>query len=440
MKNKLTLTLCFFLLALACKKEPNIVNTTPGIADSLSLAEVKAYVDNLPQLATADTGHHFSLKSMTIPWDKAQSVRNGSGNYWLLSLEGRPVFQNFRQGYRKLVFQKDSLGRVCPRIWEIIPDGHYYQQKQRAATRDFTGRLFIYDASYRLTGGYVYSDGKVIGLIRPGKTGSQRLSTSSMSLIYADCQWYEYSYFDSEGVLTVYAERDCTYTLAYDGLGGDGSDYLGDGGGSAAGAPEPSNLPGESGAGVNASAYTKCFGTIAVNNTTQMRVTVYVQEPFPGTSFNIGPNSVGHTAIGLTETTGSSSITQTLGFYPDASGKDKMHAPGKIVDNSGLDYQVSISFQVDAVQFANLINYLNSPLPAYDITDFNCTGYVYAACQYAGINLPNPYTTIGLPYPDGTVSQAMTPAGLGNSIRNMQGQAGVNTNGGKVGISNGPCN
>jgi len=248
--------------------------------------------------------------------------------------------------------------------------------------------------------------------------------------------------------VTVHSERICDDLVIDDGAGGGVSgsgDYLGHGSssGGASGAPasDPppvSNLPGESGPAVDPKKLMECFGNVASAGA-KMTVTVYVQEPFPGTSFNIGPNSVGHVAIGLTKTNGSSSVTQVLGFYPDATGLDKMHAPSKILVNNSLDYNVSISYTVSSDNFNKIMNYVANPPATYDLTDFNCTSFVYFACKTGNVTLPNPYTTVGIPMPTGPTS-AMTPAGLGQSISLQKGKSNVNTNGGTTPNSKGPCN
>jgi hypothetical protein len=180
-----------------------------------------------------------------------------------------------------------------------------------------------------------------------------------------------------------------------------------------------------------------CFSNVPDKGAT-MKVTVYVQEPWPGTSFNIGPNSVGHTAIGLTKTAGSTSITQVLGFYPDATGFSKLHAPSKIEENSAMEYNSSITYTVNSTQFNQIMNYIANPPAVYDLNNFNCTNFVYSACQTGGIVLPDPYNIVGLSGA-GTFAQSMTPAGLGISLDAMKGKNNVNTNGGNTPIGKGPC-
>ena len=166
-----------------------------------------------------------------------------------------------------------------------------------------------------------------------------------------------------------------------------------------------------------------------------------MEEPWPGTSFNIGPNSVGHIAIGLTKTNGSTSITQTVGYYPDASGFAKMHAPSKILDNGcDLNYNSSISYTVSATNFNQIANYIANPPTRYDLVIFNCTNFVVSACQTGGIILPDSESIIGFNGATMWPEYGMTPAGLGSSLDKMKGQKNVNTNGGITPFSKGPCN
>ncbi|EHQ29704.1 hypothetical protein [Mucilaginibacter paludis] len=464
MKKITKYILLLLTLTMACRKENNTqptIQTNPQ--QTLSLKAVTDWYNQQPDSTTTIQTNSlglkpFNIKKLNPDLANLRSVNVKKGNYWLVKVKGQPTYNGIKLGYRKLAFIKDSTGAIKPRILEIIPDLIYLQRKGKAETKDFTGRVFVYDQHHQLTGGLIYSQGKTIGQIKPKPAGTSTTSADPklrtlMVAISADCEWYDSSYIDADGIFTVYSENICSYSIYDDGYypdygGGGGGDVSADpyggGGGSSADpapdpTPEPSNLPGEDHPKINPKNYTDCFGSVPNTNAT-MQVTIYVQEPFPGTTFNYGPNSVGHTAIGITKSGGGQTVTQVIGFYPDASGKDKIHAPGKLVDNSQLDYNASITYNVDAVQFANLINYINSPLPAYDLTDFNCTGYAVSACAYAGITLPNAYTTVGLPTPDHVPHLAETPAGLGNSIDNMKGQPGVNTNGGTGPATHGPCN
>jgi hypothetical protein len=354
MKTRIISFIVLFGLLFSCKKEGSqSVNNPPNLTvsqtASLSLDQVKRWVGSHADNTSAQvlsTMRHFNLSHLPLAWEKAQSMPNKTGNYWLIHIQGKPTFQNVQQGYRKIAFLKDSTGKLQARILEIIPDGITYQRKQKVSTTDFTGRIFIYDEAYHLLGGKVFAGGKQIGQIRPGKTATNNTATTTTTTqtqgarnlevsISADCQWNDSSYVDGDGVFTVYSELDCSYSIYDSGGGGGGGgadlgsgDYAGGGGGGGgtpADAPAVSNLPGESNPAVDPKALMNCFGTIPDAGAT-MSVTIYVQEPWPGTSFAIGPNSVGHTAIGLSKSGSGSTITQVVGFYPNATGYSKVHA------------------------------------------------------------------------------------------------------------------
>jgi len=474
MKTKLISMLLLLSIIISCKKDQQSANSKSALQNSdslqtLSLAQVKDWygknasttsnTNSLNATSTASSNKTFALSSVPFAWEKAQSVNNTKGNYWLVYLNGQPTFKNVKQGYRKLAFIRDSTGKIQSRILEIIPDAIYLQRKQKATVADFTGRVFIYDQNYKLISGDVYGNGKLMGKIKPKPTSSTTAQTSTTQSskfqtdevsIQQDCQWNDSSYIDGDGVFTVYSELDCTTTIYDDGGGGGGGGYTGStgdagGGGGGTGsssspASEPSNLPDENKDAVNPKALMKCFGNITDPNA-KMTVTVYVEEPWPGTSFDIGPNSVGHVAIGLTKSSGSTSITQTVGFYPNATGYAKLNAPSKIVDNGGdLNYNVSISYTVTASQFSQITNYVANPPATYDLNTFNCTNFVSSACQAGGITIPDAMGVVGLNGATMSLDKAMTPAHLGGSIEDMKGQSNVNTTGGYTPNSSGPCN
>jgi hypothetical protein len=431
--DKKQLSLVLFLLALgACRKDTPNESLPPPAKESLSLKQVR-------QWYKPDT-------AFSVNWSEATFVPNQQGGYWMIGIPGRPLFQQQKLGYRRLSFYRDSTGSIQERILEIIPDQLYLQRRQRVSSADFTGRIFLYNRSRQLLGGHIYQDGKPTGTIKLQPTTSGDLHTASAPPIVNE-SWVVYGYTDSEGNAVIVAERTYTFSSGGNGTGssfGGGGDPgppgaapMGGGTANPVTAPAPSNLPGENNPGINPKDLMKCFSNVPDQGAT-MKVTVYVQEPFPGTTFNLGPNSVGHTAIGLSKTNGSQSVTQVVGFYPNATGLSKMHAPSKIVMNNNLDYNVSITYNVTAEHFNQIANYIANPPTTYDLTEFNCTNFVYSACKTGNITLPDPYNTIGTGGP-GDISTVMAPAGLGSSIEAMKGQSNVNTSGGTTPNSKGAC-
>lgn len=429
-----------FLLVAACKKE--------GQTEKAQIPAYRFSIDEVKTWYKPETG-------ISIDWKLAEHHQAKTMEYWLVGISGRPQFAGLKLGYRRLLFYKDSKGNINEQLLEVIPDALYLQRVRTASESTFTGRVFIFDRNHTLLGGLSYNNGQQVGEIKPA---SQDTSTIHLHNTELNCTWYEDNYVDSDGNAVVYAERICDpfYMSGASGGFGDGSAIgsspvssgnagistgHGESGGSsgtAAPAPAPSNLPGETGPGINTKDFMKCFANIP-DQGANMKITIYVQEPFPGTTFNLGPNSVGHAAIGLTKTNGSQSITQVVGFYPDATGLDKMHAPSKVVNNGGdLEYNVSITYNVTADNFQKISNYIASPPATYDLVNFNCTNFVYEACKNGNITLPDPYNSLGPASPPGA-DLMMAPAGLGDSIENMKGQSNVNTNGGITPNSKGSC-
>lgn len=304
MKTKLICLMLIIVGIVSCKKDQHSVTpeSISQISDSLknlSKEQVKAwyntYVSVSSNLQAQAASKTFSLSALSIPWEKLQSLNNKKGNYWLVHLKGQPTFQNVKQGYRKLAFIRDSSGTILARILEIIPDDLYLQRKQKASTSNFTGRIFVYNQNYKLLDGRVFSNGKIIGKIKPTvattSTKSSKLKTEMMQIVQ-EYYWVDSNYIDGDGVVTVYSEY-ISNTYIYDdggGFGGDGGfdggsgDYLGGGGGGEVStAPPAVNLPGEDHSKVNSKQFMDCFGNIS-NTGATMKVTVYVQEPFPGTS------------------------------------------------------------------------------------------------------------------------------------------------------------
>jgi hypothetical protein len=440
MNNKTILTFVLILVVFSCKKESRVSKNAGDQHYQFPLDEVKTWYQ--PE------------KGITVNWEQAEHHQGKTGEYWLVGITGRPTFAKLQLGYRRLLFFKNSKGEITEQVLEIIPDALYLQRVQAVSSRDFTGRVFIFDRDYALMGGLSYQNGVRVGTIKMAVADTGKLQVEKAPVT---CVWLDNNYIDSNGELVVYAEQICDPTL--DGGGGDG--YAGSssggygpagsgdgaivehgGGGGGAGnapaAPAVSNLPGETKPGIKSKDFMKCFQGVPDQGAT-MKITVYVQEPWPGTTFNIGPNSVGHTAIGLTKTSGSQTITQVVGFYPDATLLDKIHAPSKIVNNGGdLEYNNSITYTVSAADFQKISDYIANPPATYDLTFFNCTNFVYEACKKGNITLPDPYSTVGPASPPGAVA-VMAPAGIGSSIEKLKGQSNVNSNGGTTPKSKGAC-
>ena len=172
------------------------------------------------------------------------------------------------------------------------------------------------------------------------------------------------------------------------------------------------------------------------------QVKIHVQEPLPGTSFNIGPNSFGHVAIELTVTNAGQSLTQVVGFYPTGTGLDKMISPSRIVNNGNIEYNVSATFSVSQYHFQKITDFISHPPEGYHYLTYNCTAFAYNAATLGGISIPMGYTTVGLSGPGGA-TVAQTPAGLGSELRSMKANnpyLNITIGGGRARSSKGECN
>jgi len=430
----------------------------------LSLEEAKAYITQLQP----DSGK--ILSKISIDWKRAKNDSTKSRNKWTILLEGQPVYQGYKQGYRELVILRDKKSRkIAAKILEVIPEAIYLQTKRKTSASDFTGRVFEYDLNYNLTGGRLYSGGKPVGLIsrQRQKDLSEHIDQKFrevnpfrgvqgklMLLAVETCTWQQDYYIDANGDFTVHGTQVCSTTYLNDGGSGGGGFYDGIGAGSPeppqggggggssspSSPPAPSNLPGENNNTVNPREMMECFSQIP-NPNAAFVVRVYVVEPQPGTSFNVGANSFGHVAISLTKSSGQNSITQTVGFYPTGVGLDKLSSKSQILDNGDIEYNIGATYYVTGENFQKVIDFVSNPPKNYHFTDYNCSAFVYEAGQSGGIPIPDPTTQIGLGGPGGA-GYAKTPAGMASALREQKAKnpnSDINEAGGRVPGSNGPC-
>ncbi|PAW94640.1 hypothetical protein CKK33_14520 [Mucilaginibacter sp. MD40] len=314
-----------------CKKENDHTEMTGTKYQELTVAEAKSWYQKHAPIAYQQNQETVNKKAaaipgLGIPWERFTSVANEQINYGLVGLDGTPTFEGYSLGYRKLLITKTSADTLSGNILEVIPDALYLQSHSKVKRADFYGRIFFYDLSYKLLKGFVYANGQIIGKIRPAEINKIKTTSLPIDLkpITETCSWNDENYVNAQGEVVIYSEQQCTYSSNNDGLsdGGaiaPGGDYAGGGGGSGGSsesAPPVANLPGENSIRIDPKSYMNCFSTLP-DIGSKMTITVYVVEAEPGLPFNIGTNSVGHTAIGLTKTYQGQTITQVVGFYPD---------------------------------------------------------------------------------------------------------------------------
>jgi hypothetical protein len=155
--------------------------------------------------------------------------------------------------------------------------------------------------------------------------------------------------------------------------------------------------------------YLECF-----NRSSPAQLTIYVDEPVPGSGQSHDKSDVGHVFISITQQVNSQMITRTFGFYP--SGWVTPLNPssgGDIVNDSGHEYNVQLTLTLNPTQLTDLLNNaISNNNSDYNLNTFNCTNFAVNACSSGGLNLPR---TIGV-WPGG---RGLNPGNLGKDIMNM---------------------
>lgn len=366
--------------------------------------------------------------------------------------------------FRIIVFvnkkdNKDIKGgylSIAPKNKELDPQNIHF-----SSLEDFSGKVSLYDMSSRFVKGLIYDAGLVKQVMSNSGTVLKRNELYNL---------YQKS-TPLNGVMghmpnTVMLNESCNYDLepvygqacveagesgqvtcnpyvryynviyhCQDEESIEPTDLNNPGGGGGSGETYPSDVipdnpvtPGQDKSPIDPKKYTDCFSNIPDAGATY-KVTVQVEEPVPGTRLNydilnpISGRGVGHTAITVTKTgADGASVTQTVGFYPAES---TFASPSKMVDNAKagdtekIEFTVSMEFDLgnDATNFNKILSHIASPPANYNLFGMNCTAFVVGACSSGGINLPDAMTVIARPLDPAGFVNAMTPAGLGDSMR-----------------------
>jgi hypothetical protein len=204
------------------------------------------------------------------------------------------------------------------------------------------------------------------------------------------------------------------------------------------------NLP-----SIDITKYIKCFSNIPDQGST-CSIEILVDIPVdnrPNRLFNYEQGSPGHTFFRITKTNGSQSVSQNIGFYPNATWKMLLAQPveSQIVDNGQHEFNASIKMNITADQLNNTLNYLsNLSTHDYDIDDYNCTDFALEVFNQSRIG--NPIEIQKGPIPGGASMYTSTPGALYNKLRIMQqmGVESANINLPETKafaeVSSGPCN
>ncbi|QHV99411.1 hypothetical protein [Spirosoma endbachense] len=132
-----------------------------------------------------------------------------------------------------------------------------------------------------------------------------------------------------------------------------------------------------------------CFGEISDNGNYTYKATLYVDQPVQNSrdKYALGNDErkVGHTFVGIEKHNNVTNETVRLvfGFYvvQEWQAMTNLSVAGAWGDDGGSQYDVSLTSNLSASQFSNLINTLKSvgdnTAPNYHIVDNNCTTFSY---------------------------------------------------------------
>ncbi|MDP1764161.1 MAG: hypothetical protein Q8L07_09770 [Sediminibacterium sp.] len=166
-----------------------------------------------------------------------------------------------------------------------------------------------------------------------------------------------------------------------------------------------------------------CFGAISNSGATY---TVALNADVP---LNSRPSTViqgisgGHAFLTLTKTNGSNSVTQVFGFYPKYMTKaaSLSDVTSAIKDDSGHEINASISLDVSASNFSDLMTYIsNHSSNDYNLTGYNCTDFALEAF--------NTMLSTPISVNQSAFNSGHTPSGLYLALNNLKAANGALAN------------
>ena len=167
--------------------------------------------------------------------------------------------------------------------------------------------------------------------------------------------------------------------------------------------------------------YLKCFSTVPDANATY-KISIFSDIPVNGNPYELfdpATGSAGHSFIQLVKSSGTTTVQQTIGFYPQTGLKSltDMTVTSKIVDNAGHEFNASLTRAVSSTQFQAEMNKIKAVESwGYNITTWNCTDFALAVFN-AGNAVP---LTIPLYQIPGSNTYSDTPQALYVAIQGLQ--------------------
>ncbi|RBL91994.1 hypothetical protein [Chitinophaga flava] len=319
------------------------------------------------------------------------------------------------------IFRNKSGKMTAEVVYEILSDNNPKEV--------FDGNIVVTDWEGNIKRSFLYNNGKV---------SRTQVSKSDRSVINETVTCTVTDYYQDVYIGGVYQGTTYLYTKTMcidDGggapggggpVGGGDPDY---GGGSS---PDDSNIapvvdapPGDK--IVNIKDYIKCF-----NSSSGAKVTIYVEQPKPGTRATHNWMNPGHTFVSIEQTVNGQVIRRSLGFYPGQS-VDPFANPSTasaLVDNSTHEYNVNISVNATPTQLQNVLSIISNFRAVYNLNTYNCTNFGIDIANAIGLNVPS---TKGS-WPNGG---GCNPGDFGEDIRKLPGASGISAN---APLNTGSCN
>ncbi|MGN6490986.1 MAG: hypothetical protein ACTHLE_03240 [Agriterribacter sp.] len=187
-----------------------------------------------------------------------------------------------------------------------------------------------------------------------------------------------------------------------------------------------------SGSAIDLAKYLKCFDNVS-NTGATYSITIYADIPVNSDAGTIAiGGQPGHTFITLTKTNGSTTVSQTFGFYPQQGYKSIFDSPtsSKMNDNKGHEYNASLTMpNISEASFNAAKNTaLTKAASQYDLNDYNCTDYALDVINAARTNklvvtdwlVEGPAGSPPYYYPSITFNYGTVPNGLYKLLNQMK--------------------
>ncbi len=126
--------------------------------------------------------------------------------------------------------------------------------------------------------------------------------------------------------------------------------------------------------------YVKCF-----NTNTSAKVTLYSDQPNPGTRDAYNGTDVGHAFFSIEQSINGDIIRRTMGFYPD---EDKVNpitdrsSPSAFGNDDNRGYNIRYEQDVSGAQLSSVLNIVSNASGIYHLNNNNCTHcYWHSKCD-----------------------------------------------------------